>query len=194
MSENVSAALLAAQREFPKIAKDKVAKIETSGGGSYSYSYADLGSILEAVTPILHTHGLALAQDPVSEGAQVGVSTSLIHESGEALHFGALLLPAGKTPQSVGSAVTYARRYALAAVLGLNVDDDDDGQRASESISEAEQVERAANALKAKILSDAGGDRDAAVALWEGLVEDHGEPKTMTDITKLNTAWDGRPI
>ena len=119
-----NAALLAAQKEFPPIAKTKTADM-----GNYRYKYADLSDIFEAVTPILHKHDLALSQSLVSDEGRVGIETRLYHTSGHVEDFGALLLPAGGTPQNAGSALTYARRYAACAALGIVADEDVDGQQ-----------------------------------------------------------------
>jgi len=123
-----------AQEEMPAIGKTKTADM-----GNYSYTYADLGSILEAVRPVLNKHGLSVAQSPVSDGNRVGVETRIYHEAGHVETFGPLYLPAGNNAQGAGSAVTYARRYSLTAALGLSPDDDDDGAKAI--VVEAPDVE-----------------------------------------------------
>lgn len=130
MSEAFAQAFLAAQKEFPTIAKGRTADM-----GNYKYSYADLGDVLDSALPILHKHGLALSQPPVSAPGQVGVLTRLIHESGHVEDCGELLLSAGNTPQSAGSALTYARRYAACAALGIVADEDDDGRAASRHVA-----------------------------------------------------------
>ena len=124
-------AFLAAQKEFPTIAKTKTAKIPTKAGGEYSYKYADLGDVLAVALPILHKHGIALSQPPASEAGRVGVATRLIHVSGHVEDSGVLLLAAGDNAQAAGSAMTYARRYAACAALGIVADEDDDGAAAS---------------------------------------------------------------
>lgn len=115
-----------AQAEFPKIAKGK-----TVNTGSFSYKYADLGSIVDAVTPVLLEYGLSVAQSAVSDGGTVGVQTRIYHAAGHCESFGPLFLPGGNDPKAAGSAVTYARRYSLCAALGIAADEDDDGAAAS---------------------------------------------------------------
>jgi hypothetical protein len=126
---SLAAAYVKAQAEMPSIDKGKTARVDTKSGGSYSYSYADLADALDAIRPILAKHGLAVVQDPVSRQRSIDVFTTLLHESGECMSFGPLTFPTGDTPQAVGSAITYARRYALLAALGLATEDDD-GQTA----------------------------------------------------------------
>lgn len=125
-------AFTAAQADFQPIAKRHEATI----GQSYSYKYADLNDVLEAVRPVLNKHGLSIAQSTVSEEGQIGVVTRIYHTSGHVEAFGPLLLPAGGDARSAGSAITYARRYSLTAALGISPDDDDDGEAATESHSE----------------------------------------------------------
>lgn len=126
-------AFLTAQAEFPEIPKNKTARIDTKGGGSYSYQYADLPDVLGVVRPILNANGLAVAQVLGGDAEGITVTTRIYHKSGHFEEFGPLTLPSGGTAQAAGSAVTYARRYGLAAALGIAPDEDDDGVSASHS-------------------------------------------------------------
>jgi len=91
--------------------------------------YADLAGIRDAVTPALSANGIAVVQvvqSEVVEGvARVSVVTRLVHASGQWFE-SALPIPTGKM-QEMGSAITYARRYALSAICGIAADEDDDG-------------------------------------------------------------------
>ncbi|MEN6430282.1 MAG: ERF family protein [Coriobacteriales bacterium] len=88
--------------------------------------YADLEATLDACRPVLAANGIAVMQMPVNgEGASIGVRTVLIGH-GEQMDCGTFFLPLPKPdPQGVGSAITYARRYALTALFGLAQEDDD---------------------------------------------------------------------
>ncbi len=98
----------------------------------YSSSYAPLNDILNDVRPLLSKHGLAVMQAPSGDGDTISVTTLLLHTSGEWIETCPLSLKADKpTAQGGGSAITYARRYALSAVLGISSEDDDDGNHAS---------------------------------------------------------------
>lgn len=119
-----AAAFTAAQAQMPSVRKGRTADM-----GNYSYSYADLGDVLEAALPVLTANGLSLAQAPVSVDGKVGVETRIYHEAGHVEVFGPLFLSAGSTPQQTGSALTYARRYSACAALGIAADDDDDGRQ-----------------------------------------------------------------
>lgn len=118
-------ALLAAQKEFPVVKK-------SDSNPFFKSKYAGLPSVLEVVLPILQKHGIVMTQNPISEDGRIGVATVLTHaESGEQResHF---TMPLSKQdPQGAGSAITYARRYAIVSILGLNVDEDDDANSAS---------------------------------------------------------------
>lgn len=133
MSDHTSlaAALAAFQANLPTIGKGETAKVQTKDGGSYSYSYADLADVSAFVLPLLAKQGLSFAARPAYDGDRFVLAYQLLHTSGESLD-GAYPLP-NATPQQVGSAITYARRYCLCAVTGVAPDDDDDGQAAQQS-------------------------------------------------------------
>ncbi|HMO76748.1 MAG TPA: ERF family protein [Sphingopyxis sp.] len=101
----------------------------------FKSKYADLPAVIAAIKPALVKHGLAFTQpcEPSSEG--VTVRTILHHASGEALDLGSLFVPANKRDaQGFGSALTYARRYALVSAFGVPTEDDD-GNAASASVA-----------------------------------------------------------
>jgi hypothetical protein len=89
--------------------------------------YADLSDIVDVVRGPLAENGLAISQ-LVCDNA---VTTMLLHESGQYLSATTTLTLERPTMQGLGSAITYARRYALSAILGIVADDDDDGHAAS---------------------------------------------------------------
>lgn len=127
-------ALVAASAEFKPIEKDGentfLAKGKSGGG-----KYATLDSVLKAVEPALRNHGLKLVQmiDIHESGAPV-LKTTLYHESGQSIS-GNYPLIVNDDPQKFGSAVTYARRYAACAALGVTADKDDDAQSAAKPSS-----------------------------------------------------------
>ena len=94
----------------------------------FKSNYAPLEAVINTVKPILAKHGLSVIQMPVVEDEKVGVITVLMHDSGEYVETESLVLKTDKnTAQGAGSAITYARRYALSAVLGIASEEDDDG-------------------------------------------------------------------
>lgn len=103
--------------------------------------YADLAAVWEACRTQLSANGIAVIQSPEADGNRVTVTTLLAHASGEWVQ-GALTLTARQAdPQSVGSAITYGRRYGLASMVGVAPDDDDDGE-AAQGRSKDSQRER----------------------------------------------------
>lgn len=126
--------LIAAQKEFPRIAQDQKAQAFGKGSG---YKYANISSCLDTILPILNRHGLAVVQKTTTESGRVGIETLLYSEEGESLSSGVFYVTTEglqqKGVQAFGSAVTYARRYSLVSFLGLSYgEDDDDGRAASE--------------------------------------------------------------
>jgi hypothetical protein len=120
-------ALAKASALFGPIERNKVANVR-SEKGSYSYSYASLDAIIAATKPHLAANGLVIVQSLVPpEQGKVGIETTMWHRSGQSLSFGVVFMPvAGATPQALGGAITYARRYALCAALNIAAEDDDD--------------------------------------------------------------------
>lgn len=120
----LNAALAKAQAEFPAIKREK-----TVNTGSYSYSYASLDGILEAVREPLSKNGLALVQ--LLDGQ--GIRTELRHEAGGVIGATFPLPHVPEKPQELGSMLTYLRRYAVVAILGIAPEEDDDGAAAQRS-------------------------------------------------------------
>ena len=97
----------------------------------FKSNYADLNSVVDAVRIPFCDNGLSYSQFPIMHENRVGVETILMHSSGEWMK-SVLMLPMVKQdPQAAGSAITYARRYALQAIAGIPAEDDD-GNSASQ--------------------------------------------------------------
>lgn len=98
----------------------------------FKSKYVPLENITEAIDKAIEGTGLTYTQYATSENQDVSVSTMIMHESGQYIEFEPLTLPAVKLdPQALGSAVTYARRYALASVFGVTSEVDDDANACS---------------------------------------------------------------
>lgn len=99
----------------------------------FKSSYADLPAIAKACRDELAKNDLAYSQITSYEAETVVLETILMHSSGEWLSGTYPVKPVKNDPQGMGSAMTYARRYALAAMVGVVADDeDDDGNAASD--------------------------------------------------------------
>lgn len=98
----------------------------------FKSTYVTLDGVVKAIDEAIKDTGLSYSQEATSEGNQISVSTHVFHESGEFISYDPLTLPATKADaQGFGSAVTYAKRYALGAVFGVTSDIDDDGNGSS---------------------------------------------------------------
>ncbi len=97
----------------------------------FNSRYATLASVADAAKP-LAKHGIAVSQAAEMDDGRVVVSTILMHSSGEWISESISLKPRQDDPQSVGSAITYGRRYLLASMAGIAADDDDDGNAATD--------------------------------------------------------------
>ena len=129
---SLAAALAKAQGEMENASKN-------SQNPHFKSKYADLAEILNTVRPVLSKHGLAVTQFPAFESGTAHVETILTHASGEWMS-GTCSAPVQKSdPQGVGSALTYLRRYSLAAVCGL-AQEDDDANAASKGPKQAAQA------------------------------------------------------
>lgn len=104
----------------------------------FQSKYADLAHVVEGVVPALNEAGVGVMQFPTYDGALVGVTTTLLHESGSSVTATLHLRPTKAGPQGCGSAITYARRYALLAITGC-APEDDDGNAASQRPAPAAQ-------------------------------------------------------
>lgn len=118
--DEVLPALHKARSMFVKVKKDKQ-------NTHLKNKYATLDSVLDAITPALTDNDLMLMQDMIESEApnRIKVETTVIHVSGQWVKFYAELPIVKDDPQGVGSAFTYARRYAAAAAFGLSQADDD---------------------------------------------------------------------
>lgn len=119
------AALSTVQGKLQVVVATEAAKV-TSDKGSYSYKYADLAGVVGMVYPLLAENGLAFVAGPtLTDAGRFVLRWQLLHSSGGELT-GDYPLPAeNRTPQALGSAITYGRRYCLCSVVGVVVGDDD---------------------------------------------------------------------
>lgn len=111
-------ALAAAQGEMSNATKD-------SENPHFGSAYADLASVRDACVPALSKAKIATVQQVFTSGGEVTVVTKLIHASGEWISCHASVKPERPGAQALGSAVTYLRRYTLAAMTGIAPEDDD---------------------------------------------------------------------
>lgn len=130
---NLATALCNAQGEFPVIPKTKVVDFTHNGKRTY-YKYADLSDIIEKIKPVLTKWKLAHSQDLdiIDEGTNVVLRTTIMHASGE-WKTGYYPIHLGNKPQDSGAAITYGRRYTLCGALGIQSEEDHDGETAPQN-------------------------------------------------------------
>lgn len=116
----LSEALCKAQKNF------KTA-IKKSKNPFFHSNYADYTEVLGCVKQALNNEGISILQ-PIDNDV---VETVLLHESGEFISSTTKIYNISNKPQDYGSAITYARRYALSSILSIDSDEDDDGNRAN---------------------------------------------------------------
>jgi hypothetical protein len=180
-------ALTKLQAALPAIGKDQKATVK-SDKGSYTYNFADLASISAAVLPLLSGVGLAWTTRPTIEDGKFVLRYQLRHVSGEVLE-GTYPLPSASRPQEIGSAITYARRYALCAVTGIApANDDQDAAQVERAMQSRERTERE---LKDSIWAEAKnrgwiGEDDDFTQLQDQFAEwNGGGDITATDVETL---------
>lgn len=147
--DKLAMALAQVQGSLPAVEKSRRVNIELKESTrTIRYNYADLAAIVEASRELLSKAGLAVVQLPdvrgcktikywdkgqerIAEVPLVAVTTILIHESGQWVR-GTLTMQAAdaKDPKNVGVVISYARRYALSAMIGIVTEEDNDAQTA----------------------------------------------------------------
>jgi hypothetical protein len=139
----IAEALAAAQAELTDPPKDSI-------NPHFKSRYADLATVLKTVRPVLSKHGIALTQTTRVEDDGRMLLVTRLHWRDEEVVGYYPVSPTKNDPQGLGSAMTYARRYALQAIVGVAADDDDDGNAASAPKPSAPRIDETA-ALIAKI-------------------------------------------
>lgn len=140
---SLATALALVQSKLPEIPKAQKATVPTKAGGTYSYTYADLANVTKMVLPLLGDTGLAWMTKPTMHDGKFVLHYKLLHISGE-FEEGYYPLPDSGTPQAIGSAITYARRYCLCSVTGVAPEDDDDAAAAEPQTNTARRQQQTA--------------------------------------------------
>lgn len=192
MENNLYTKFMKVLNEVPNFVTD-----ETAQAGKKTYKYLNLATILKTIKPVFEKHGLAFSQrvtfDNTGEARQViGTVETIIFDDKEQMVACSYPFFVTGDPQQAGSAITYARRYSLYAVLGIFPDKDDDGAYAKQRYDTADRTisaEQYAELVKAmdvhNIPSEARGEfingtLNRQVRGWRGL--------TQTDFRNLMNA------
>ena len=154
--------------------------------GTYKIRYTTLAALLDHVRPILAAHGLGVSQYVGGVPGAVTVRTVFVHERG-LIDGDTLTMDAGRGPQAAGSAISYARRYSLAAACGIASDVDDDAKTAQQSATAPLASEGQIRTLAIRMANAGIDDRDARLA-W---VNAHLD-REVASSKELTTAEAGR--
>lgn len=191
-SESISKlamALVKAQAEMPVALFD-------AKNPFLKYKYATLGAVVSASKPILSKFGLAITQFPFSQEGRVGVTSILLHESGEYIEYSISLVPEttkGMTlSQATGVVITYLRRYSWAAILGMYADEDGDGENAAVDSAVKEIMNDKSNEGVDPSTGEVAHTRtwsfaqmDALLELSAGIAGDYDEAKAILDMSVM---------
>jgi hypothetical protein len=151
--DQLATALAIAQGTIQGAVKDRT-------NPAFKSSYADLASVWDACRAALSSNGLSVSQHPGRlEDGSATVTTILLHKSGQHIASVCAALPRDQSPAAVGSVVTYLRRYALAAAVGV-APEDDDGQAAHHTVPLAQPQRAPAEAQR---VAEAFGGRVESV-------------------------------
>jgi len=146
----IQAALIKAQGQMTGAVKD-------SANPFFKSNYADLTSVIKAIKEAWAENKIGFCQFPISTDQGVGVLTRLMHDSGEWMEH-EFVVPLPKyDPQSAGSAITYARRYALQAIAGIPAVDDDAEMAMNRHVADTHITVTEALALN-KLLQETNAD------------------------------------
>lgn len=188
-AKTIAEALAAFQADLPTVSLD-------GDNPHFKSKFTTLGNLSTTVIPKLSEHGLSYAATPrVTEDGRYVMEAHLLHTSGERLT--AQFPITETTPQKIGSALTYARRYLLSALTGVVADQDDDGNAASapapKPLEGARQKAAAkpnaapqgeAEKLKAQIRTWIGGDESKRAQAIEATEKFKAEGKAGVDLQK----------
>lgn len=188
----LAAALAKVQAQLPKLERDRTVTVQQKNGGEYSYSYATLAKVSEAVLPLLAENELSFVAMPgLGADGKMCVRYSLLHSSGEALT-GEFPISGEGGIQMIGGRITYARRYCLAAVVGIAADEDDESRLSDDA---ARPAQRAAAKQRQKAPETRQGrpaQRDVQRAPQPPLPGENAQqsdPVTGGQLTKIATVF-----
>lgn len=194
-NNNLSKKFMQVLNEVPNFSTD-----ETANAGSRTYRYLNLATLLKNIKPIFEKHGIAFSQkvtfNNTGDGRQtLGTVETIIFDENERQTVCEYPFFVTGDPQQVGSAITYARRYSLTAILGIFPDKDDDGGYAKQKFDTADRpigADQYATLVKAMdaraIPTEARGEfisgtLNRQIKGWRGI--------TQADLTKLMNAING---
>lgn len=151
----------------------------------FKSKYSDLNSVIDALRVPFFENGLSYSQFPINDGDRVGVETILMHTSGEWIASKLTFPTAKKDAQSGGSAITYAKRYALQAMAGIPSEDDDGNgaMTASQQVKRKSELECSIELINQAIQAN---DVKYVSGNWSGLIAKAWPNLNQEQINALN--------
>jgi hypothetical protein len=200
--DKLATALAKAQGAMVNPERNRTVKVTTRGGSSYEFKYATLDAILGTIRKPLADNGLSFTQTLANgEGGKFRLVTSLLHESGQWVRSEQPILVQEQGNQAFGSALTYARRYAVTAMLGIAADEDDDANGADGNRID-DKKDRDGNrtddkkddlgASGKKPTPSSKGNPDATVQWASGLRDKIDASSSLTELGKFDAEVNAR--
>lgn len=189
-------ALAAAQGEFPVVEKSKVGKIQgaskaTGKEFSYSYKYADIADVFKAALPILSKYKLCIIQPTCMAEDTLNIVTHLGHASGQWIESDYPVCSITGDHQRMGGALTYAKRQAACALLGIVAEEDTDGAGAEDARPSYQRPKPQPKTAVREEPTQQEKEKESFLLL-HAMLEEIGAFKTKTDAAKWAMANEAR--
>lgn len=180
--KEIATALIEVQKEMVPVAK-------TKENPFFHSKYASLDAVMPKALAILNKHNLSLLQTIGLNGDVTTLTTMLMHSSGEWISDEQPLLLVKNDPQGQGSAVTYARRYALMSAIGMVADEDDDASKAAKASAKptapSKPISSPATYTKQNPPTQTIDDPAQANEIFDDISSFIGGAETVADINKI---------
>lgn len=193
--DSLAAALLAFQAEAPTLQKDAI-------NPHFKNKYVSLDKLMNEVLPVLGKHGMIWLTKPsrFADDLTPSLAYKLIHVgTGESVEGEMPLMITKTDPQGQGSAVTYARRYSMMAVLGLVANEDDDAKAATRANKRAESSSPAPRLLTdeertkvVRAITEAGNDEDGLLMILGAVGAESADELTTAQAFEIRKLLDGK--
>lgn len=185
--DKLAPALVKFQKAMKPVLKGARAKVEKEGRLLYTYDYADFADVQEAASEPLADAELAVVQPPVGSSVEgITIVTIVIHSSGQWMRGDLTAKPLDQKPQTIGSLITYNRRYSYSGCLGIVTEKDDDGAAAQGKPPAAGGAQRAdkVKATPTELLANASQVQQIHIMKekiggWTGKADHPGHPYKM---------------
>ncbi len=192
--DKLAPALTKAQGEIKNATKSAV-------NPHFKNRYVPLDEMIPVCKEALNANGISFVQgaEQSESGEVLHLSTMLLHTSGQFIESTLTMRPVKADPQGIGSCITYARRYALAAICGVASEDDDDGNAASQAPAKPapkkteptppggqEFDERKALMGRIQVQKTRKGAKDLAANVWDGLLTKAFDTADRAEIANLS--------